>query len=195
MKKEITPEALFAAYQNADEKDKEKFRELFNANSTPTEEDIKEILIKLLNGEVVLFNEAPDAAPLVEWVNKASVTAPPLPEPLDLKPRYVKGKGIYVPVVGKYLAMQDRFNRAEVDWDNAVKGGAPTRDEWYIILFFRDEINRLLRENCGKELGKWYWTSTESTQSYAWSVGASDGNVYLFNKSARLSVRAWAASE
>ena len=191
MKKEITPEALFAAYQNADEKDKEKFRELFNANRQLTEEDIKESLIKFLNGEDAPFDEGP----FIEWVNKASVTVPPLPEPLDLKPRYVEGKGIYVPVVGKYLAMQDSFNGAEVNWHNAVKEGAPSRDEWYIILFFKDEINRLLRENGGEELEKWYWTSTEYSESNAWSVNASNGNVNSYNKNSQSSVRAWAASE
>ncbi len=191
MKKEITPEALFAAYQNADEKDKEKFRELFNANRQLTEEDIKESLIKFLNGEDLPFDEKP----FIDWVNKASVTVPPLPEPLDLKPRYVEGRGIYVPVVGKYLAMQDSFNGAEVNWDNAVKEGAPSRDEWYIILFFKDEINRLLRENGGEELDKWYWTSTEYSEPFAWNVGASDGNVTHNNKNSQTSVRAWAASE
>lgn len=191
MKKEITPEALFAAYQNADEKDKEKFRELFNANRQLTEEDIKESLIKFLNGEDAPFDEGP----FIEWVNKASVTVPPLPEPLDLKPRYVEGKGIYVPVVGKYLAMQDSFNGAEVNWYNAVKEGAPSRDEWYIILFFKDEINRLLRENGGEELEKWYWTSTELSEGTAWGVGASGGGVVGSYKYGQGSVRAWAASE
>ncbi len=191
MKKEITPEALFAAYQNADEKDKEKFRELFDANRQLTEEDIKESLIKFLNGEDAPFDEGP----FIEWVNKASVTVPPLPEPLDLKPRYVEGKGIYVPVVGKYLAMQDSFNGAEVNWYNAVKEGAPSRDEWYIILFFKDEINRLLRENGGEELDKWYWSSTEYSEYNAWYVSASNGYVHSNTKNNQSSVRAWAASE
>ena len=185
----ITPESLFEAFQKATDGEKARLCELVEKYKTWNEDEIRQGIIEVLNGSE---NAADIPTAWRKWLTLATAAQT---APADLKPRYVEGKGIYVPVVGKYLAMQDSFNGAEVNWDNAVKEGAPSRDEWYIILFFKDEINRLLRENGGEELDNWYWTSTEYSEYYAWSVNASNGFVYTVSKLGQGSVRAWAASE
>jgi len=187
----ITPESLFEAFQKATDGEKARLCELVEKYKTWNEDEIRQGIIEVLNGSK---NAADIPTAWRKWLTLATAAKT---GPADLKPRYVEGKGIYVPVVGKYLAMEDSFDGEEVTWYKAKEAGinAPTRDEWYIILFFKDEINRLLRENGGEELNKWYWTSTEYSEVNAWAVYASNGNVYLNTKYNQNSVRAWAASE
>lgn len=96
------------------------------------------------------------------------------------KPFYVEGRGVFVPIINKVVAMKDSFDGEPVEWKDAVKAGAPTRDEWYIILYFKDEINRLIVENGGDPIASYYWSSSEYSATSAWIVGFSSGTVYLY---------------
>lgn len=54
----------------------------------------------------------------------------------------------------------------------------PSVGEMYLIYTHRKEINAALRHVGGQEIpGEWYWTSTEYSATYAWSLYLSDGNL------------------
>lgn len=88
-----------------------------------------------------------------------------------LRPTFIEGQGVFVPVINKVIAMKDEYDGRYVPWSKA-KGLTATRDEWYIILYWKDEINQLLKEHGGDPLIGWYWTDTEHqyTSAYAWYV-------------------------
>lgn len=110
----------------------------------------------------------------------------------ELHPRYIEGKGIYVPIIDIVLNMKDEPK--EMTWDEA-KDLSLSKQQWFIILYFRDEINALLKEHGGQELEGWYWTSTQYSQNYAWNVYSGSPYCYTnFNtKYYSFSVRAFSA--
>lgn len=179
--RKVSSEKLYDAFQKATPEERKPVLQLIEKYAILDEADIKSALCNIIETR----SYHPQNAVLLNWVENATAS------PKGEHPRYVEGKGIYVPIIGKYLAMKDSFGGEEVNRDEAVKEGAPTRDEWYIILFFKDEINRLLRENGGEELDKWYWTSTERSEGIAWIVNASNGSVINTCKYFQNSVRAW----
>lgn len=181
----VTPEKLYEAFQKAIPEERKPVLKLIEKYAIIMDEaDIKMALLDMV--ERVYH---PQNALLRRWLENATTSSK------GEHPRYVEGKGIYVPIIGKYLAMKDIFDGEEVNWDNAVRVAVPSRDEWYIILFFKDEINRLLRENGGEELDKWYWTSTENSEKVARVVNASNGNVGIDYKGNQYSVRAWVTTK
>ena len=100
----------------------------------------------------------------------------------EIKPVWVEGRGVYIPIIGKVLGKEELAPDG-MTWKEAlaaakrVKGTIPTKDEWYIILYFRDEINALMKEHGARELCGYYWSSSEYSQPYAWYVYFSSGNV------------------
>ena len=112
----------------------------------------------------------------------------------EMHPRYIEGKGIYVPIIDIILDMKDYDGGKEMTWDKA-KDLSLSKQQWFIILYFRDEINALLKEHGGQELEGWYWTSTQSSQNYAWSVLTLSSYCYTSNdyKSNYFTVRAFSA--
>ena len=101
-------------------------------------------------------------------------------ENLNLKPYYIEGRGIYVPIINKVLAVENSCEGRKVPFEVAVSKSVPTVREWLIILFFKGEINIILRE-LGKEplRSGWYWSSsTDRNESgSAWNVNLEDGTV------------------
>ena len=107
-----------------------------------------------------------------------------------LRPTFIEGQGVFVPVINKVIAMKDEYDGRYVPWSKA-KGLTATRDEWYIILYWKDEINQLLKEHGGEPLRGWYWTDTEH-QYYstdAWYVSLVRGNVNRSTKTNENQVR------
>lgn len=175
----VTPERLHDAFQKATPDERKPVLKLIEKYATMDEADVKLALLDMV--ERVYH---PQSVVLRSWLDNATIS------PKDERPRYVEGIGIYVPIVGKYLDMSDRFLGNKVDWSEAVRVGAPTRDEWYIILYFKAEINRLLRDNGGEELEGWYWASTEASASSAWRISP-HGYVNSTYKLCQNLVRTW----
>ena len=171
---------MYDAFQKATPEERKPVLKLLEKYAIMDEADIKLALCDIIDNR----SYHPQNALLRNWVANATT------HPKDEHPRYVEGKGIYVPIIGKYLAMRDCFGGEEVTWDEAVKEGAPTRDEWYIILYYKDKINRLLRENGGELLVGEYWTSTEHPEGLGWYVTAG-GYTNYGDKGGELYVRAW----
>ena len=51
----------------------------------------------------------------------------------------------------------------------------PTLAELYLICLNRKAINAAMRFVGGQELAGWYWSSTESSATYAWYLNLSGG--------------------
>lgn len=106
-----------------------------------------------------------------------------LPEKASSEPRYIEGKGIFVPVANIILDMKD-LSEEEMTWVDAreatKKAGKRlfTKQEALIILYYLDEIDRLLKENGGKELKKpncWFWTKSQiENYNLAWVLNTPD---------------------
>lgn len=100
----------------------------------------------------------------------------------EIKPVWVEGRGVYIPIIGKVLGKEELAPDG-MTWKEALaaakraKGTIPTKDEWYIILYFRDEINALMKEHGARELCGYYWSSSEYSQAGAWGVGFPSGVV------------------
>lgn len=107
-----------------------------------------------------------------------------------LRPTFIEGQGVFVPVINKVIAMKDEYDGRDVPWSKA-KGLTATRDEWYIILYWKDEIDQLLKEHGGDPLIGWYWTDTEYQfySAYAWHVTLSYGLVIHYTKTGGNQVR------
>ena len=58
----------------------------------------------------------------------------------------------------------------------------PSVAQWRFICLFRKELNQALAEVGGAELNGWYWTSTEFSTSYAWSLYLANGHAYNYAK-------------
>lgn len=105
----------------------------------------------------------------------------------EIKPVWVEGRGVYIPIIGKVLGKEELAPDG-MTWKEAlaaakrVKGTIPTKDEWYIILYFRDEINALMKEHGARELCGNYWSSSEYSQAGAWYVGFASGLVSGYGK-------------
>lgn len=53
----------------------------------------------------------------------------------------------------------------------------PSKHEMFAILFFKDEINSILKEHGGDLLTEWAWASTEYSANNAWGVHFDGGYV------------------
>ena len=84
----------------------------------------------------------------------------------------------------------------EYEWQEACdKFNLPTVKQARIIAAYLPEIQQVLREHDGDELGdKWYWTKSECTANGAWLYNGGNGVVTGNNKSNSYSVRTVLAS-
>lgn len=144
-----------------------------------------------LNIESILKKRGSSIEDVKSWleliINKQTLV------PATVEPYYIEGRGIYVPIINKALAMHDAYDGKEVEWKKAVEAGAPTKEDWYIILYFKDKINQLLKDNGGTPLSGYHWSSSESTQYTAWLVAFNNGGIYSYLKSTIGVVRPCAA--
>ena len=94
------------------------------------------------------------------------------------------GKGHYI---DSYIdAVQDWQGKKNTEHLQAVglnpaiqlKDGEyiPTLAELYLICLNRKAINAAMRFVGGQELAGWYWSSTEYSATYAWSLSLNGGN-------------------
>ncbi|MBR5043036.1 MAG: DUF1566 domain-containing protein [Bacteroidales bacterium] len=97
--------------------------------------------------------------------------------------------GIGIPIINKVLALRDLNDGKEMKWDEAMKAAEaegktlPTRDDWYIIRYFKSQIQALLKDNGGVPLQEdYYWSSTECSSNYAWYVVFNSGIVGTYYK-------------
>lgn len=106
----------------------------------------------------------------------------------NAEPVFIEGRGVYVPIIGKVIAMNDLDGKKK--WD-AADGVAASKHEWYAILFWLAQINALLKEHGGMPIEGRQWTSTESqyNATNAWYVYMNIGSVYTNNKTYSLRVR------
>ena len=109
----------------------------------------------------------------------------------ELAPFYMEGKGIYVPIVGVYVQMEDIDIEGEywLDWYTAKQAAEqigsrlPTLRELRIIHFFKEEINALLKAHGGQPFAeRAYWSSTEYSAAYAWYLNFSSGLANIITK-------------
>lgn len=125
-----------------------------------------------------LFRRA-DKAPAAKGLVPSAITKP-------------DGKiiGVRVPIINKafYFCDVPEGDR-EMNWpdamDYAKKRGRtlPTKREFYVILFFKNEINAIAAEAGHPDfLSGWAWSSTEHSTNNAWGVGFPSGSVYYDTK-------------
>ena len=125
-----------------------------------------------------LFRRA-DKAPAAKGLVPTAITKP-------------DGKiiGVRVPIINKafYFCDVPEGDR-EMNWpdamDYAKKRGRtlPTKREFYVILFFKDEINAIAAEAGHTDfLSGWAWSSTEGSTNYAWLVNFNSGIVGNYSK-------------
>lgn len=69
----------------------------------------------------------------------------------------------------------------------------PSIGEWGIIMMFASTVNKALEYVGGNPIKGWYWSSTESSQNFAWYVNFSSGHTSNPGKYYSYSVRAVAA--
>lgn len=117
---------------------------------------------------------------------------------LSDRPKYIKtypeigelverngNKGIYCGEInGKEIVMSLLHFDEEMEWDEAMSAGGddyrlPTRAEWLVILKNKEIINKALEKHGGQEIAEdeWYWSSSENSTGYAWSVYSGNGDV------------------
>ena len=100
------------------------------------------------------------------------------------------GKGHYI---DSYMdAVQDWQGKKNTEHLQAVglnpaiqlKDGEyiPTLAELYLICLNRKAINAAMRFVGGQELAGWYWSSTESSATYAWFLGLGFGRAGIYAK-------------
>lgn len=91
-------------------------------------------------------------------------------------------QAVFIPLINKLL---DSKNLCEDErtWDEAMQLAKAagkeliSKKDAYALLFFKEEINDILREHDGDLLEGYFWSSLESSATYAWFVGF--GNGYL----------------
>ena len=95
-------------------------------------------------------------------------------------------KAVFIPIINKYL--DAKHSETDMTWDYAMEYAKnagkelPSQYEMFAILFFKDEINAILKEQGGDLLTEWAWASTEDSAYYAWFVNFLYGYVYSDSK-------------
>ena len=160
-------------YQRSDKKTRVALESLYGKDVlVPGDEEIwEQVKQRLLNNEQPNGAEVEAVIAYVDKLRSQEKPAGPKLTPWVVKDESGKVRGIGVPIINKVVALKDAYDGKEVEWEKAVKAGAPTRDDWYIILYFKKEINRLLDENGGDPIrDDYYWSSTEYNTGNAWYV-------------------------
>ncbi len=100
-------------------------------------------------------------------------------------PRWIDGKGVFVPVINKVVAPKDLPE--EVNWNDAMKateGHMGSKRDWAFIYAWKDEINGLLAQNGAEPIkDDWYWTETEYSATHAWALYFGTGIQSRYRKS------------
>ncbi len=108
-------------------------------------------------------------------------------------------QGVVIPELRFVLDAKNLDNGRFHNWEEAQELAASagkrlfTRDEAYILLYYKDKINSILGEHEGDLLDDFFWTSQEPSRAGAWYVNFSSGVVYAYNKFYSYAVRAVAA--
>lgn len=110
-------------------------------------------------------------------------------------------QGVLVQTLGEQFVIEPKdFNDGEeMAWDDAMaalkEAGKTTfnKQQAYIILFLRKNVNAALSSIDGDELASGHWAATEYTSSYAWYVGFGSGGFGNNSKYHSFVVRAVAA--
>lgn len=115
---------------------------------------------------------------------------------LDPVPYWDEELGVVLPALRKYLFPK---SLGEMTWEKGMKaaenagGKMFDKREAYYLLYWEDEINRILKEHGGDILQGLTWTSLEGSATNAWYVGFSSGYLYVSYKYGTNQVRALAA--
>lgn len=141
-----------------------------------------------------------------QWLNDTTTEQPAQPATQDGISVHTDGKGekwVRVNICDEdfLIAARDYADgdKKEFEWQEAMdamkKIGCSmwTKKQAYIVAAYIDEVNAKLREIYGEELASLYWSSTEGSQTLAWTVGFSSGAIYAYNKCLSLIVRPCAA--
>lgn len=98
-----------------------------------------------------------------------------------------KNGGVYIPLLNITIQsknLQNADGDKYVDWEEANRlaneagGRLFTRDEAYILIFQKDDINALLKDHGGDPLNGPFWSSSDDDEINAWFVNFSSGGVY-----------------
>lgn len=112
------------------------------------------------------------------------LTAPAIEE---VKPRYIEGRGIFIPIINKVLDMKDSYDKA-FTWEEAIELARqyaeelPSKKDYLIIAYFIEEINQLLIDNGGVPFCNNYWSSSEYNEGSAWYMNFHYNRAYRSNK-------------
>ncbi len=99
--------------------------------------------------------------------------------------------GVYVPLLNIIIQprnLQNEEGGRYLQWAKAKQlakaagGRLFTRDEAYILLWQKDAINAILESHGGEILDGFFWSSSEYSEYYAWTVSFSSGGVLSYNK-------------
>ena len=125
------------------------------------------------------LNEDEETKEIIAWLGKGAE---------QIKPYWVNGKGVFVPVINKIIGTE---NLGEMCWDGAMKKGEiGSRRDWRFIVAWKEEINALLEAHGGDILeNDWYWTSDQYNATHAWYVYLYYGHVYNAAKTGGYQVR------
>lgn len=113
-----------------------------------------------------------------------------------LAPRWdEEHQAVFVPLINKLL---DPKNLCEDErtWNEAMQLAKAagkeliSKKDAYALLFFKDEINDILRKHDGDLLEGYYWSSLELGSTSAWDVNFSYGYLAGYNKYSTCQVRA-----
>ena len=105
-------------------------------------------------------------------------------------------KGVVIPLIGKVLHVKCL---GEADWEGAKKlakeagGELFSKNEGYILAYYKDEINELMEAHGGDKLEDWNWCSSEHSALHAWTVNFGSGCINNHGKSSTIYVRAVSA--
>ena len=94
--------------------------------------------------------------------------------------------GIFIPLLGRTIAVDSIENEEKYNWKQAMdyckEHGLelPSKDDALILLWQFDKINALLRSLGKPEISKesWFWTKTESSATNAWLWYSGSWNNY-----------------
>ena len=104
--------------------------------------------------------------------------------------------GVHVAVGDEDFVLLLHDEEGEYEWQEACdKFNLPTVKQAHIIAAYLPEIQQVLREHDGDELGEnWYWTKSEYSASRAWFYNGSNGYMNNANKYTSYSLRPVLAS-
>lgn len=94
-------------------------------------------------------------------------------------------KGIYIgelddkPVVVSLKQPKEKLSWYDaMEYAKSIGERLPTQRECMLMFIYKDKLNEALKTNGGDVWDdKWYWSSSEYTNSTAWSVYSNDGGI------------------